>query len=379
MMVSRENQFSIPMADSRHTNRREFLQGEAARKALENFAEGYKHQLPQRELPATTVPPSSYLLQLTRDAMAVQFQVHLNAGEFDEGPEAALAALDLLEPLEAQMTVYRETSEVCQINRLAYAEPFGVEPRLFRVFALAQTISQETAGCYDMTSGPLSKLWGFYRRQGRMPSPAEIAATLPSVGYEKITLDASASTIRFAVPNMELNLGGIGKGYALDCLSQHLRLQDVESFLIHGGQSSVLAHGSRLGASQPGWSVGLAHPLRPETRLAEFQLVNQALGTSGSGTQFFHHQGKKYGHLLDPRTGMPAEGVLSCTVIARTAAEADALSTAFYVGGLALARDYCEQHPEVAALLVTPGTKTGTLELHPVNLAEDAWRNLLAS
>ena len=125
-----------------------------------------------------------------------------------------------------------------------------------------------------------------------------------------------------------------------------------------------------------GWSVALRHPLKPDIRLAEFVLTDQALGTSGSGTQFFHHQGKRYGHILDPRTGWPADQVLSATVIAPTAEQADAISTAFYVMGVEKARVYCEQHAEIAALLVTAVSRAGGLELHPLNLPDDRWQRL---
>ncbi len=371
------------------SNRREFLQGDAARKAVEKFADGFKAELPSISRANSTAAnsgssQSGYLLHFARDAMAVEFQVFQNAGRYADGA-AALAALDLLAPLEAQMTVYRESSEVSRLNRSAYEQPQAVESRLFRLFELAQAIARETGGAYDMTSGPLSKVWGFYRRQGRLPADKEIASALERVGYQKLLLNADGLTLQFAVPNMELNLGGIGKGYALDCMAQILRedeerAEDEEThFLLHGGQSSVLAGGSRYGeaAEQWGWTIGLSHPLRPEERLAEFRLVNQALGTSGSGTQFFHHQGKRYGHIIDPRTGHPAEGVLSCTVIASTAAEADALSTAFYVGGIEVAHDYCNAHSQIAALLVTQTPKSGTLQLVPVNLADDAWRKLV--
>ncbi|HZL87916.1 MAG TPA: FAD:protein FMN transferase, partial [Pirellulaceae bacterium] len=221
-----------------------------------------------------------------------------------------------------------------------------------------------------------------------------------------------------ARPGMELNLGAIGKGYALDRAADYLDSQGVHDFLIHGGASSVLARGERsevrgqrsdeseqnsrdkeqksgdksqipdpksqidsnpqsaIRNPQSGWLVALKHPLKPDERLAEFTLVNQALGTSGSGTQFFHYQGKRYGHILDPRTGWPADKVLSATVIAPTAALADALSTAFYVGGIELAETYCRQHPEIAALLVTPSARSGKVELHPVNLAPGQWRAL---
>jgi thiamine biosynthesis lipoprotein len=127
-----------------------------------------------------------------------------------------------------------------------------------------------------------------------------------------------------------------------------------------------------------GWSVALRHPLKPSVRLAEFELRDQALGTSGSGTQFFHYQGKKYGHIIDPRTGWPADKVLSATVIAPTAEKADALSTAFYVMGIKGAVAYCDAHKEISALLVTGVPDTTVVELHPINLADDRWRVLQA-
>jgi thiamine biosynthesis lipoprotein len=359
------------------SNRREFLSGEAARKAVEQFADGFRHELPKEALPAATVAESSLLMRYTCAAMAVEFQVFISAAAANEYGALAMECLQLLEPLEAQMTIYRPTSEVSCINRDGFSSAIEVEANLFRVFKQAVSISNRTNGAYDMTSGPLSKLWGFYRRQGRMPSDTEIAATLPLIGYEQLLLDEAATTIQFLREGMELNLGGIGKGYALDCLAKYMREEGSQDFLIHGGQSSVLAGGSRGGALQEtGWSVGLAHPLRPQNRLAEFLLHDQALGTSGSGTQYFHYQGKRYGHILDPRTGWPASGVLSATVIAPTAAEADALSTAFYVDGVALAEAYCQAHPEISALLVVPSSSPATFDLIPVNLADEQWKRI---
>lgn len=365
------------MTAPRRSSRRDFLQGRAARDAVEEFAEGFKSELPRVSQP-TEPAAETYLLQVARDAMAVEFQVLLNAGEHAQAPESAVAALDLVERLEAQMTVYRETSEVSRVNQRAYEESNVVEPRLFALLSLACEISARTDGAYDMTSGPLSKLWGFYRRQGRKPGDAEISATLDRVGYRRLSLDPFAKSIRFHASGMELNLGGIGKGHALDRMSELLSSDGVESFLLHGGNSSVLARGSRTSAlsDQPGWTVGLAHPLRPGERLAEFRLHNQALGTSGSGSQFFHYQGKRYGHIIDPRSGRPAEGLLSSTVIALTAAEADALSTAFYVGGCNLADQYCQANPQVAAVLVTQTSSAGALNLAAFNLPDDRWRRL---
>jgi thiamine biosynthesis lipoprotein len=126
-----------------------------------------------------------------------------------------------------------------------------------------------------------------------------------------------------------------------------------------------------------GWIIGLRHPLRPAERLAEFVLRDQALSTSGSGTQFFIRRGRRYGHILDPRTGRPAEGLYSATVVAPTAAEADALSTAFYVMGPAAVSEYCVNQPNIGALLIIPGPREGDVRLLHFGLNEDQWRQVL--
>jgi thiamine biosynthesis lipoprotein len=119
--------------------------------------------------------------------------------------------------------------------------------------------------------------------------------------------------------------------------------------------------------------VGVRDPLRPQRRLGHLRLENRALATSGAAVQFFVHQGRYYGHILDPRTGWPAEGVLSTSVLASTAAEADALSTAFYVLGPEGAASYCATHPDVGALMLVPGQREGSVERHCIGLTAEDW------
>jgi len=293
--------------------------------------------------------------------------VQLADGRQDGALAAVLAAFDLVESLETQLTVYRATSEILEINRTAADGPVAVEPRLFAMFELAERLHQETDGAFDITSGPLSEVWGFSRREGRVPSDAELAEALGRVGMQDVVLDAAQGTIAFRRHRLSVHLNSIGKGYALDRMAEVLAEQGVENFLLHGGRSSVLARGGSSGNTAPGnsaaenadpnWVIGLPHPLRPGERLMEIPLAGRALGTSGSGTQFFEHGGKRYGHLLDPRTGWSAEGVYTATAIAPTAAEADALSTAFYVLGPEKTGQYCARRPEIAAVLVCPGAQ----------------------
>jgi thiamine biosynthesis lipoprotein len=147
----------------------------------------------------------------------------------------------------------------------------------------------------------------------------------------------------------------------------------VDHYLLHGGQSSVLARGSR-GRSSPadhGWWIGVRDPLRPTRRLAEVRVLNRALATSGAAVQFFIHEGRRYGHLLDPRTGRPAESSLSATILAPTAAEADAISTACYVLGKQGALDYCSTRPEIGLIHFSPSAQAGSFEVVTIGIAED--------
>ena len=362
---------------ARTTTRREFLTGVSAAEALADAAAG-------TDSPALQKPaPKSFLMQIERRAMACQFAVYLNPDSPRFAPEAAVSALALVAELEDQLSVFREHSEVSRLNRRAAHEAVAVESRLFELLSRAVELHRQTGGAFDITSGPLTKAWGFYRRQGRVPDSSEIAVAMALVGSQRIELDEGAGSVRFTREGVEINLGAIGKGYALDRCAELLEREGVGDFLLHGGQSSVLARGRQKTTASPaspgaasaamrGWTIGVKHPVWPKRRLAEIDLQNKSLGTSGAENQYFFHQGKRYGHILDPRSGSPATGVLTASVIAPDAATADALSTAFYVLGVAGATDYCERHDEVAAVLVTPGERSGSVALHAIGVSDDA-------
>src|SRR5262245_13201371 len=359
------------MTDPAKSSRRDFLSGKSAARALDDALAPAPQELPPPS--SVGVEAGSHLLSVSREAMACLFEIVFDAATYRDRTDAAVAALDLVEQLEDQLTVFHDSSEVAVLNKWAANEPVIVEERLFSVLKRAVELSKATGGAFDITAGRLSKVWGFFRRQGQMPATSDVDAALATVGWQHLQLDDAAHSVRFSQPGLELNLGAIGKGYALDRAADVLIDGGIADFLIHGGNSSVLARGGR---AMSDWSVALRHPLKPSVRLAEFMLCNQALGTSGSGTQFFHYQGKRYGHIIDPRTGWPAEQVLSATVIAPTAEKADALSTALYVMGLDAARAFCSSHSDISALLVTQTAAAGEIELHPLNLAESQWQCL---
>jgi thiamine biosynthesis lipoprotein len=161
--------------------------------------------------------------------------------------------------------------------------------------------------------------------------------------------------VRYHRPGLEVNLGSIGKGYALDRMGELLAKRwNLPAVLLHGGSSSVYARGDPHGDGK-GWRIRIRHPWMPDRYLADVWLRDRALGTSAATFQYLEHEGKKLGHILDPRTGWPAAGLASVSVVAPTGAEADALSTAFYVGGVDVARRYCAAYPGTGAILLEEG------------------------
>ncbi len=348
------------MSDFSSVNRRDFLSGRALQGEAERVGSALAEELGQSK--GREAPTAGSTVRLTTRAMACEFAVILNPGP-GEQVMAASDALDVVHVLEDQMSAYRGQSEVSQINKTAADGPVAVEPRLYELLDESRRICEATAGAFDPTSGPLIALWRAARQGGRVPNESEIAQTLAQTGIEGVQFDDSAKTVQFRHPGVELNLGGIGKGYALDRAGQVLDDRGYADWLIHGGHSSVLASGDHQGRS--GWPVGIRNPLFPDTRLATILLRDQALSSSGSGVQSFRHNGRRYGHILDPRSGWPAEEMLSVTVLAPTASQADALSTAFFVLGVEKAREYCDNSADVSALLIPPPRRGRRLE--PIN------------
>ena len=290
------------------------------------------------------------LLRFSRQAMATTFEVIFPFGTRD-AQSLADAALDEIDRLEAQLTVYRDNSEISRLNAEAARAPVVVQDNLFHLLGRAQHLHQQTEGAFDVAVGALIKAWGFYLRKGQVPTDEERAAALGRSGMQHVQLDAERRSVTFARPGVEINLGSIGKGYALDQVVRLLhRARRVKNMLVHGGHSSVFALGSEPG-SRTGWSIGLLDPDDPSRRLAVLRLHNRGLGASAATYQHFMHQGRKLGHILDPRTGWPAEGMRLAAVTAPTAAEADALATAFFILGVDRAQAYCDTHPQIGAIL----------------------------
>jgi len=309
------------------------------------------------------------LVSLSRRAMGSRFEIMLPPGD-NQAVAAAQEALALVADLERQMTVFRDDSEVSHINRRAAREPVEVEAGLFGLLQTAERLARETGGAFDVTAGPLTCLWSACRREQRLPGADEVEQARRCVGMQHVRLDSERRTVAFARAGVKINLGAIGKGYALDRVREALQGRGVTAALVHGGHSSICALGRP--PWEDAWTVSVRHPRGGERPLARLRLREQGMGTSGSAEQFFEAAGKRYGHVIDPRSGWPAEGLLSATCTAPTAAEADALSTAFFTMGVEATRDYCAKHPGVAALLAVGGAGENVVEVVNAGIPDDS-------
>ena len=330
-------------------------------------------------------PAEFTLIRVSRRAMATTFEVAIPANTHREPIPAATAALDLIDELEDQLTVYRDHSEVSRLNAAAADGPVVVERELFELLSRCATWTVETEGAFDVAVGAVVKAWGFFQREGRVPSPGERTAAMARSGFRHVMLNAETLAVKYRVAGLELNLGAVGKGYALDRAARLLRDEwGVRSALLHAGGSSVYAIGHPPGDAR-GWPVRLRHPSEPGASLGTLRVRDRGLGTSAATFQFFEYKGKQLGHLLDPRTGWPASGTACASVTAPTAAEGDAMSTAAFVLGAAGTERLVRLKPHLSAVvLADPGRQSGGAnEQHPrtgvrgppetINLGHDSY------
>lgn len=247
--------------------------------------------------------------------------------------EAAVdEAFEEVRRLDDLLSNYKSRSEWSKMNREAAEQAVRVDPELFDLLADCVNYSRRTEGAFDISVGPLVKVWGFYKGTGRLPHRAEIRGALTRVGYQNITLDSQEKTVRFAKSGMELDPGGIGKGYAVDRVVEILRKKGINSALVSAGGSSIYGIGSPPGESN-GWKVKIRHPKIRDQYVAELRLNNSSMSTSGTSEKFFVSGGKTYSHIFDPRTGYPAVGMLSVSVTAPRTLDTEAWTKPLFILG----------------------------------------------
>lgn len=297
------------------------------------------------------VPTGGSTIHVATRAMACEFCIIMNPGPHEQVLTVG-EVLELIANIETWLSVYQPASEISFVNQQAAKKAVHVRRALFDLLAISRRLFQQTDGAFDIAAGSQIKMWRQCRAEKRVPTSVEISDVLQRSGAQHLHLDHDTTSVRFDVDGLQLDLGAIGKGYALDEAAAWLQKMDggPDDFLIHGGHSSLVACGKH--ANENGWPVGIGNPLFTKKRLGTVLLKDKAMSTSGSNIQFFRHEGRRYGHILDPRTASPVDGMLSVTVFAESAAIADALSTAFFVLGVENAQKYCDTLPDVGAILI---------------------------
>lgn len=296
--------------------------------------------------------PADKVAPVTAMQVAMGTQVQLTAWT-DDAPaaEAAFAAAFAeFNRLENLMSTWREGSDVLRLNAAAGGDAVSLSPETMEVLQLARHYSELSQGKFDVTFGPLSGLWRFDQDQDNViPDPAAVAARLPLIGWEDLAVDADAHTARLKRAGMSVHLGGIGKGYAVDRAAAILRANGLENFLIQAG-GDMYAAGHPEGRS---WRLGIQDPRGPpDDAFASLELTDSTFSTSGDYERYFLRDGRRYHHILDPDTGMPAMASRSVTIVARKAVDADALSTAVFVLGPDAGMRLIEDLPDVEGVIV---------------------------
>ena len=284
--------------------------------------------------------------------MATRFEIVLHGGDPSALRAAGEEALDEIDRLEAQLSLYRPGSELARLNAQAHERAVRVTPGLFRLLEQSRALSLRTQGAFDITIAPLVRCWGFMGGPGALPEESAVAEARALVGIHLLELDAENLTVRFTRPGVMLDLGAIGKGYAVDRAAELLREAGVTSALIHGGTSTALAIG-RLpdGAC---WKIAVTSPSNEPAAqpVAVVELEDESLSVSAVWGRAFQAGGKNYGHIIDPRTGRPAEHARLSAVVLRSATETDALSTALLTAP-ELMPLLVSQRPDVRCLVVS--------------------------
>ena len=291
------------------------------------------------------------VLKATRQAMACEFEV-IAAGQ-DRAALADIAnlALDEVVKLDERLNCFRPTSEVSYLNAEAARRPVIVGPDLFDILRAAKDVWRETEGAFDVTAGPVVDLWRAAEESGIEPDEQAVGAALKKVGMARVALDDETHAVRFDTEGIQINLGAIGKGYAVRKAASMLMEYGVESALVSAGGSTVQGIGP--GTDGDGWKIGIRHPSKLDERVMEIALLDQAMSTSGGPAQRDRDVEERFEHIIDPVTGMPARSeAASVSVITRDAMLSDALATAFYLRGRELADRYCAEHECARAVFV---------------------------
>ncbi|SHJ51684.1 thiamine biosynthesis lipoprotein [Malonomonas rubra DSM 5091] len=295
------------------------------------------------------LPPGEQ--QLSRTALVMGTLVEIKAfGDDEEQLDSAISkAFAEMTRLEALLSSHQPKSEISRLSNSA--DEFVASPETIELISLGRKIAERSNGAFDMTLGALKKLWAIESENPQVPSEEQIAVALQGVGPEALQLDGNR--VRKKLPGLQVDLGGIAKGYAVDRALALLRAAGITSASVNAGGDIALL-GDHDGRP---WRIGIQHPRKSGELLAALELSDRAVVSSGDYERFFEQDGIRYHHIFDPRSGQPARLCQSVTVVAADAASADALATAAFVLGPEEGLQLLEQLPDVEGLIIANNGK----------------------
>ncbi len=304
-------------------------------------------------------------VKLAREAMATRFEIVLHGENPISLRAAGEEALDEIEWVESQLSIYRTDSQINHANQRAASEPVKIEPTIFSLLERCVELNELTGGAFDITLGPLIRCWGFMGGSGSIPAPEAIQEAQSLVGIDRMKLNDEDYTIEFDQEGAMLDLGSIGKGYALERAKEILEENGITSALLHGGTSTVATIGTP--PNQEAWKIAITRPLSqeeaaksaegdPELKTVGVANLNgNALSVSAIWGKSFQTENREYGHVIDGTTGEPTVGAAQAAVTLPSATDADAISTALLVAGNKGIAWLDKHFPNNQYLLLKPG------------------------
>ncbi len=303
---------------------------------------------------------ASSLYAFRSPAMGTEFTLHLYASSQNAAYCTARDAFEEVHRIERLLSHYRPDSELSRISREAFDHEVTTDPETFGFLESAFGWSELSGGAFDITVGRLMKAWGFFGDSGRVPTEQEISSLRGQMGWRYVRLNPDRRTVRFLAPGIELDPGGIGKGYAVDRMVRVLEDEAVTAALISAGSSTLYAVAAPPG--EPGWKVHVPAPGRPEQILSTVYLRDTSLSTASYTEKRFSVGERIYGSIMSPETLAPVESVAQVTAVAPTATDSDALSNVLFVLSGPARTALLESLLEVSALVMTAGEGTALPE-----------------
>lgn len=298
--------------------------------------------------------------------MGSRFDITVVANDEAQGNASIAVAIAEITRIEKLISSWDPNSETSSINRNAGIKPVRVDTELFNLIERAIKISKLTDGAFDISYASMDRIWKFDGSMDVMPSEVEIMTSVAKVGFNNIVLDKNESTVFLKLEGMKIGFGGIGKGYAADKAKALLIAQGVPSGIINAS-GDMNTWGKQPNGSE--WKVAITNPMNKNKVFALLPITDGAVVTSGNYEKFVNFNGKRYTHIIDPRSGYPSSGIISVTVFAPTAELADALATSVFVMGKEAGLDRINQLPKIECIIIDDRgviTKSKNIEIDKI-------------